>query len=147
MSAFALVSDLHSNLQAVEAVFRRIDQLGIRDVRCLGDIVGYGADPLAVTRMVMERCQWSLLGNHDWGLFHPLDDFNPLARDALLYSRSRLQPERHVARPDSGGARAARCGPARARGQRRADPPAPRAPRPPRPPAARSAGRPPAAAP
>ena len=92
MSAFALISDLHSNLQAVEAVFHRIDQLGIRDVRCLGDIVGYGADPLAVTRIVMERCQWSLLGNHDWGLFHSLDEFNPLARDALLHSRSRLQP-------------------------------------------------------
>lgn len=92
MSSFALISDLHSNLQAVEAVFRRIDQLGVRDVRCLGDIVGYGADPLPVTGIVMQHCQWSLLGNHDWGLFHPLDDFNPLARDALQYSRRRLKP-------------------------------------------------------
>ena len=81
--SFAIVSDIHSNLEALESVFSRIDALGVREVVCLGDVVGYGADPLPVTRLVMQRCKWTILGNHDWGLFHDLDDFNPLAREAL----------------------------------------------------------------
>ncbi|MFN9334614.1 MAG: metallophosphoesterase family protein [Planctomycetota bacterium] len=92
MTAFAVVSDLHANLEAVEAVFARIDQLGVPEVVCLGDVVGYGPDPLPVTRLVMARCKWTIRGNHDWGLFHELDDFNLLAQQALHYSRSRLRP-------------------------------------------------------
>jgi diadenosine tetraphosphatase ApaH/serine/threonine PP2A family protein phosphatase len=92
VTTFAIISDLHANLEAVEAVFARIDQLGIEEVICLGDVVGYGADPIAVTRLVMQRCKWTILGNHDWGLFHDVGDFNPLAREALLFSRRRLKP-------------------------------------------------------
>ncbi|MCA8952425.1 MAG: metallophosphoesterase family protein [Planctomycetes bacterium] len=92
MTALALISDLHSNLEAVEAVFARIDALGVEEVACLGDVVGYGADPLPVTRIVMQRCKWTIQGNHDWGLFHDLDDFNPLAREALMLTRAMLKP-------------------------------------------------------
>jgi hypothetical protein len=92
VSTFALISDLHSNLEALDAVLQRIDQLGVREVMCLGDVVGYGADPLPVTLAVMQRCKWTILGNHDWGLFHELEDFNPLAREALLYTRNQLKP-------------------------------------------------------
>lgn len=92
MAALALISDLHSNFEALEAVLRRIDALGVREIACLGDVVGYGADPLAVTRLVMQRCKWTIQGNHDWGLFHELDDFNPLAREALFYTRNALRP-------------------------------------------------------
>lgn len=92
MTALALISDLHSNLEAVEAVLQRIDALGVREVVCLGDVIGYGADPLPVTRLVMQRCKWTIQGNHDWGLFHHLDDFNPLAREALIFTRAKLTP-------------------------------------------------------
>ncbi|GAB4139567.1 MAG: metallophosphoesterase family protein [Planctomycetota bacterium] len=92
MTRFALISDLHSNLEAVEAVFARIDELGIGEVLCLGDVVGYGADPEKVARIVMRRCKWTILGNHDWGLFHSTQEFNPLAREALLYTRRKLRP-------------------------------------------------------
>ncbi|MCB9877371.1 MAG: metallophosphoesterase family protein [Planctomycetes bacterium] len=92
MATFAIISDLHSNLEAVEAVFARIDELSVPEVVCLGDVVGYGADPLPVTLMVMQRCKWTLQGNHDWGMFHDMDDFNPLAREALLYARAQLRP-------------------------------------------------------
>jgi diadenosine tetraphosphatase ApaH/serine/threonine PP2A family protein phosphatase len=92
VSTFALISDLHSNLEAVTAVLERIDALGVREVMCLGDVVGYGADPLPVTLLVMQRCKWTIQGNHDWGLFHELEDFNPLAREALLYTRNQLKP-------------------------------------------------------
>jgi len=89
---FALISDIHSNIEALEAVFRRIDELKVDEVGCLGDIVGYGADPLQCTMMVRQRCRWSIMGNHDWGLFHDVDDFNPLAREALILTRKRLKP-------------------------------------------------------
>lgn len=92
MSTFALISDLHSNLEAVTAVLQRIENLGVREIACLGDVVGYGPDPLPVTLLVMQRCKWTIQGNHDWGLFHELDDFNPLARDALFYTRNQLRP-------------------------------------------------------
>ena len=92
MTALALISDLHGNLEAVDVVFRRIDSLGVKEIACLGDVVGYGPDPLPVTRLVMQRCKWTILGNHDWGLFHELDDFNPLAREALFYTRNQLRP-------------------------------------------------------
>jgi diadenosine tetraphosphatase ApaH/serine/threonine PP2A family protein phosphatase len=92
VAKFALISDLHANLEALEAVLAKIDELGIEEIACLGDIVGYGADPLPVARLVMRRCAWSIQGNHDWGLFHDLDDFNPLAREALVYNRHLLQP-------------------------------------------------------
>lgn len=92
MSSFALISDIHSNIEALEAVFRRIDDLGVTEVMCLGDVVGYGADPAACVSLVMQRCKWSLKGNHDWGLFNTLDDFNPYAREALLYTRRKLRP-------------------------------------------------------
>ncbi|MGA0060516.1 MAG: metallophosphoesterase family protein [Planctomycetota bacterium] len=89
---FALISDIHANLEALTAVFEDIDALGVTDVRCLGDVVGYGADPEACTAMVAARCRWTILGNHDHGLGTPLRDFNPLAADALERTRKRLRP-------------------------------------------------------
>jgi len=92
VTTFALISDLHANLEALTAVLARIDALGIAEVYCLGDVVGYGADPGACAELVMERCRWTIMGNHDFGLFHDLRDFNPLAAEALVYSRRRLKP-------------------------------------------------------
>jgi diadenosine tetraphosphatase ApaH/serine/threonine PP2A family protein phosphatase len=92
VAAFALISDIHSNLAALESVFARIDTLGIPETDCLGDVVGYGAEPEACIELVQQRCKWTLMGNHDWGVFHSLDEFNPLAREALLFTRKRLKP-------------------------------------------------------
>lgn len=92
MGRFALISDLHANLEALEAVFHKIDALGVEEVGCLGDVVGYCADPGPCTRLVMQRCAWTIMGNHDWGLANSLDKFNPLAADALHFTRRRLRP-------------------------------------------------------
>lgn len=86
----ALISDVHANLAALETVLARIDQLGVERIGCLGDVVGYGAEPVACVRLVMERCGFCIRGNHDWALFHDMRDFNPLARDALLFTRRKL---------------------------------------------------------
>ena len=100
MATFAIISDLHSNL---EAVFARIQELGVEDVVCLGDVVGYGADPLPVTLMVMKRCKWTIQGNHDWGMFHNmerpkyrlLDDEDQLDRDEQR--KSHYRPDHWIA--------------------------------------------------
>ncbi len=88
----AIISDLHSNLEALTAVFREIDQRGIQDVYCLGDIIGYGPDPGPVIEMVRQRCSLVLRGNHDEALFRGADDFNPIARLALETNREMIRP-------------------------------------------------------
>ena len=67
----ALISDIHGNLEALEAVLADIKKKGITEIFCLGDIIGYGPNPRECIDRVMS-CQMCLLGNHDQGaLFDP----------------------------------------------------------------------------
>jgi len=50
MNRIAVVSDIHSNVHALEAVLKRIDDIGVDAIYCLGDIVGYGANPVEIGR-------------------------------------------------------------------------------------------------
>ena len=59
------ISDVHGNLEALQAVFREIDARRPERVICLGDIVGYGASPNECLDLVRDRCDIVLLGNHD----------------------------------------------------------------------------------
>jgi len=91
----ALISDVHANLEALEATLRDIDAQGVSDVVCLGDVVGYGAQPFAVVNIIRQRCGLCLLGNHDAAL---LDDqaafgFNDRALAAIDFTRTALDPE------------------------------------------------------
>lgn len=61
----ALISDIHSNLPALEAVLSEIDREGISDIYCVGDVVGYGADPVICVDLIQSRCAKVVLGNHD----------------------------------------------------------------------------------
>ena len=61
----AFISDIHGNLEALDAVLAEIDRRGPKRVICLGDIVGYGASPNECLARVRERCEIVLLGNHD----------------------------------------------------------------------------------
>ena len=89
---FAVISDIHSNVEALTAVFAHIDQLGIDRVFCLGDVVGYGPEPEPCVDMVSSRCEFTIRGNHDDALFTNADRFNPYARNALDWTRDRLAP-------------------------------------------------------
>ena len=62
--AVALISDLHSNQQALSKVLEDIQSQGIKEIYCLGDLVGYGPDPVFIVEKAME---WKLIlmGNHD----------------------------------------------------------------------------------
>jgi diadenosine tetraphosphatase ApaH/serine/threonine PP2A family protein phosphatase len=61
----ALISDVHSNLEALTRALEFIDAQGVDDIVCLGDTVGYGANPNECLTLVRSRCSTILLGNHD----------------------------------------------------------------------------------
>ncbi len=61
----AIISDIHSNLEALTRAFELIDEESIKDIVCLGDVVGYGANPNECVNIVRSRCRIVLRGNHD----------------------------------------------------------------------------------
>lgn len=94
----AIIADIHSNLEALRAVLARIDALGADEIVCLGDIVGYNADPNECVNIIMTRNIRCVLGNHDAcaaGLEEP-NGFNPVARRAVLWTRAELAGEHRV---------------------------------------------------
>lgn len=88
---YAILSDIHANLEALRAVLtdagERADAM-----LCLGDVVGYGADPEACIDLVAERCQAVVAGNHEYAVTGrlDLDWFNPYARVAAEWTQGRL---------------------------------------------------------
>ena len=92
---YAFISDVHSNLEALSAVLKKIDGSAIDEIVCLGDIVGYNANPNECIEIIKTRDIKCIMGNHDSraaGLKEP-DDFNYLARDAILWTRKQLKEE------------------------------------------------------
>lgn len=92
---YAVISDIHANLEAFLSVLEEIDSLRPDAVVCLGDIVGYGADPNACVDIIRERGIPSVMGNHDAaasGATEPWN-FNDAARDAVLWTRDELTNE------------------------------------------------------
>jgi predicted phosphodiesterase len=69
----AVFSDIHANLPALEAVLVDADEVGVDEIWCLGDVVGYGASPDGCVDLVRERCDVSLVGNHDLAVLGELD--------------------------------------------------------------------------
>ena len=69
----AVLSDIHANLPALEAVLGDLEDCAVEEVWCLGDIVGYGASPDECATLVAERCTATLLGNHDLAVLGELD--------------------------------------------------------------------------
>ena len=86
----ALISDLHSNLEALEAVFADIRSQGISEVYCLGDLLGYGPNPRECIDIVMQ-CKVCLLGNHDQGALFDPEGFNSGAERAIFWTRMQLE--------------------------------------------------------
>ena len=87
----AVISDIHSNLAALEAVLADIDQRGVQRIICLGDLIGYGPDPVACADLVAERCEWSLMGNHDFGVLYEPTNFNAAAEQAAYWTRRQFE--------------------------------------------------------
>jgi diadenosine tetraphosphatase ApaH/serine/threonine PP2A family protein phosphatase len=88
----AVLSDIHSNRQALEAVLAAVEEAGVDEVWCLGDMVGYGADPDDCTALVRERCRTCLAGNHDLAVLGALDikAFSEGAAAAVAWTRENV---------------------------------------------------------
>ena len=86
----AIISDIHGNLEALEAVLADIKTQGITDIYCLGDVVGYGPNPRECIDKVMDT-KVCLLGNHDQGAMFDPDGFNASAERAIFWTRSQLE--------------------------------------------------------
>ncbi|MCE5267000.1 MAG: metallophosphoesterase [Planctomycetaceae bacterium] len=86
----ALISDIHSNIEALEAVLADIRAQGVTEVYCLGDLVGYGPNPREVIDEVM-KFQLCLLGNHDQGALFDPEGFNSGAERAIFWTRNQLE--------------------------------------------------------
>src|SRR5258708_23553581 len=88
-----VLSDLHSNATALDAVLDAAQDRSDRSV-CLGDVVGYGPDPNEVTERLRELGTQTIRGNHDKAVtgLMPSDDFNPVAKSAVDWTRAQLKP-------------------------------------------------------
>ena len=92
---YAVLSDVHANLEALEAVFKDIDQRGLQDIVSLGDAVGYGPNPNECLDLLAARCDVLLAGNHDWGTIGLTDIscFNEYARKAVEWTKEVITKE------------------------------------------------------
>ncbi len=90
----AVISDIHANAEALRTVLADIERRGISRIICLGDIIGYGPDPLICTDLIRQKCAWSLMGNHDFGVLYEPTNFNPGAESAAFWTREQFAKER-----------------------------------------------------
>ena len=88
----AVITDIHANLPAFEAVLGAIEAAGVDETWCLGDVVGYGAEPDECADLVRERCEVCLVGNHDLAVLGALDvnAFSEAAAAAVAWTRGQV---------------------------------------------------------
>ena len=92
---YAFLADIHGNYEALEAVLNEVDEIGPDEVFCLGDIVGYGAEPKKCLDVLRERKIPCTAGNHDLAVVGTvsMDYFNPAAKESVLWTRETLSKE------------------------------------------------------
>ena len=93
---YAILGDIHSNLEAFETVLRDADDRGGFDkIWCLGDVVGYGPDPNECIERLRQFEHVCVAGNHDWAAIGKIDtaDFNPVAARACYWTAEQLTAE------------------------------------------------------
>ena len=89
----AVISDIHGNAEALKRVLDDIDSKEITRIVCLGDIIGYGPHPLEAVDLVRERCEWALMGNHDFAVLYEPTSFNAAAESAAYWTRDQFDAE------------------------------------------------------
>ncbi len=92
---YAIISDIHANLEAFTSVLAQIDQIGVDRIVCLGDVVGYNGAPNQCIQLIRDREIPTICGNHDavaCGIEEPWG-FNPIALSAALWTRETLSDD------------------------------------------------------
>lgn len=92
MGKRAILSDIHGNLEALNAVLKDIESQGIEEIYCLGDVIGYGPNPRECID-VSRRFKLTLLGNHDNGALFDPEGFSSGAERAIFWTRSQLEDQ------------------------------------------------------
>ncbi|MBF0473940.1 MAG: metallophosphoesterase family protein, partial [Nitrospirae bacterium] len=93
--SYAVISDVHSNIHALEAVLRDINERGITDIFFTGDVVGYGPKPNECIELIKQNCKIILAGNHDWAAigYTDITYFNQYAKHAIEWTAKELSEE------------------------------------------------------
>lgn len=88
----ALISDLHSNLEALTAVLQDIEKQQVDRIHCLGDVIGYGSDPAACLELVKNNCEIKLMGNHEYVVLDLVstEHYNDAARISARWTKEQL---------------------------------------------------------
>jgi len=97
---FAVISDIHSNLEALSTVLADIEKRGIKTIYCLGDVIGYGPNPRECLDLIIEKAKWCVLGNHDYAAFYEPTNFNYGAEQASFWTRFSLEAEQQTSSRD-----------------------------------------------
>jgi diadenosine tetraphosphatase ApaH/serine/threonine PP2A family protein phosphatase len=87
----AIISDIHSNLEAFEAVLADVASQGVNEIYCLGDLVGYGPNPIECIDLMRKTVKVCLLGNHDQATLFDPEGFNHSAERAIFWTRDQLE--------------------------------------------------------
>jgi diadenosine tetraphosphatase ApaH/serine/threonine PP2A family protein phosphatase len=92
---YLMISDIHGNLEALQATLEAAKRFEPYQLMCLGDVVGYGADPQPCLDMVGDKASLLLAGNHDLAVAGviPTDEFNAIARRSVEWTREQLSAE------------------------------------------------------
>ncbi|MFZ5516314.1 MAG: metallophosphoesterase family protein [Candidatus Zhuqueibacterota bacterium] len=92
---YAIISDIHSNLEALETVLKLIEKEHIDKIFCLGDVVGYGPFPNECLNLVKQNCEVILTGNHDFACIEKSEllYFNQFAKEAIEWTVTQLSDE------------------------------------------------------
>jgi diadenosine tetraphosphatase ApaH/serine/threonine PP2A family protein phosphatase len=93
----AIISDIHGNLEALQAVLAEIDKRNVDEIVCLGDVIGYGPNPIECLDLIMQRTKVTLMGNHDFAVFYEPYNFNIGAEQACFWTRNQFEND-----PDAG---------------------------------------------
>ncbi len=88
----AIISDIHSNFEALKEVMNKISDLNIDKIICLGDVIGYGPSPNKCLELILQNTDTILMGNHEFALLHPeyLQFFSSNAKAGINYTKQVL---------------------------------------------------------
>lgn len=87
----AILSDIHSNLEALTAVLAELDRREVTEILCLGDVIGYGPNPIECLDLIRRRSAATLMGNHDFAVLYEPYNFNSGAESASYWTRRQFE--------------------------------------------------------
>ncbi|MCX7912982.1 MAG: metallophosphatase family protein [Thermodesulfovibrionales bacterium] len=93
---YAVISDVHANLEALNAVLSDIKKNDIKEIFFLGDVVGYGPNPQECIDIIKNESAVQIAGNHDWAMLGLIDInfFNPYAKESIIWALRNTDADR-----------------------------------------------------